>query len=112
MTQNYLFPCNFIQVMTDQVYIHTITPVSPSRSIFQCHMLIPEAPQSPKAEQHWQANYDVVRRVFDEDFKIGESIQAGLSSGANAFFTIGQIENGIQLAKKAISDALKGELTV
>ena len=31
---------------------------------------------------------------------------------ANTFFTIGQIENGIQLAKKAISDALKGELTV
>ena len=112
MTQNYLFPCNFIQVMTDHVYIHTITPVSPSRSIFQCHMLIPEAPETPKAEQHWQANYDVVRRVFDEDFKIGESIQAGLSSGANAFFTIGQIENGIQLAKKAIADALKGELTV
>ena len=50
--------------------------------------------------------------MFDEDFKIGESIQAGLSSGANAFFTIGQIENGIQLAKKAIADALKGELTV
>ena len=65
-----------------------------------------------KTEQHWQANYDVVRRVFDEDFKIGESIQAGLSSGANTFFTIGQIENGIQLAKKAIADALKGELTV
>ena len=35
-----------------------------------------------------------------------------LWSGANTFFTIGQIENGIQLAKKAIADALKGELTV
>jgi len=74
-------------------------------------MLIPETPTNPKAEQHWQANYDVVRRVFEEDFQIGEGIQAGLASGANDFFTIGRTENGIQLARKTLIDALEGRLT-
>jgi len=111
MTQNYLFPCNFLQVMTDHVYVHTITPIATDRCIFSCLMLIPETPTNPKAEQHWQANYDVVRRVFEEDFQIGEGIQAGLASGANDFFTIGRTENGIQLARKALIDALEGRLT-
>ena len=39
--------------------------------------------------------------------KLARAFRAGLSSGANAFFTIGQIENGIQLAKKAIADAIE-----
>ena len=111
MTQNYLFPCNFVQVMTDHVYIHTITPTATGSCIFQCTMLIPEPPQSEKAERYWRANYDVVRKVFDEDFAIGEGIQAGLDSGANEFFTIGRYENCIQLARKALDDALAGRLT-
>lgn len=110
MTQNYLFPCNFVQVMTDHVYIHTITPRGTGGCTFHCMMLIPEPPATEKAEKYWQANYDVVRTVFNEDFTIGEGIQAGLSSGANEFFTIGRYENCIQLGRKAMDDALAGRL--
>jgi len=110
MTQNYLFPCNFIQVMTDHVFIHTILPTGAKSCVFQCLMLIPEPPASEKAEKYWQANYDVVRKVFDEDFAIGESIQAGLATSANEHFTIGRYESGIQLARKALDDALAGRL--
>ena len=110
MTQNYLFPCNFLQVMTDHVYVHSILPVSVDRCVFQCVMLIPETPSSDKAEKHWAANYQVVRDVFEEDFLIGESIQAGLHSMANSHFTIGRYESGLQMARKAIEDALAGRL--
>ena len=112
MTQNYLFPCNFIQVMTDHVFIHTILPTDAKSCVFQCLMLIPEPPASEKAKKYWQANYDVVRKVFDEDFVIGESIQAGLATNANEHFTIGRYESGIQLARKALDDALAGRLRV
>lgn len=110
MTQNYLFPCNFIQVMTDHVYIHSILPTGPNSCIFQCLMLIPEPAVEDKAKRYWEANYDVVRRVFDEDFAIGEGIQAGLATQANEHFTIGRFESGIQLARKALDDALAGRL--
>ena len=57
-----------------------------------------------------EANYNVVRTVFGEDFVIGEGIQQGLATGVNEHFVIGQYEAGIQLAQRAIDDALEGRL--
>jgi len=111
MTQNYIFPCNFVQVMTDHVYIHTIIPTSQDSCIFKCMMLIPEPAVSEKSRKYWEANYNVVKKVFDEDFEIGESIQKAFSARANANFTFGRYEAGLQLAQKAIDDALEGKLS-
>ena len=110
MTQNYLFPCNFMQVMTDHVYVHSIIPTGPGTCVFQCMMLVPEAPQTDKAQAYWQANYDVVRTVFDEDFEIGEGIQQGFATGVNQNFVFGRYEAGLHLGQKAINDALDGKL--
>jgi len=112
MTQNYLFPCNFLQVMTDHVYVHTITPTGPDTCVFQCMMLIPEDAKSDKAKKYWDANYNVVKTVFAEDFAIGESIQRGFAAGINENFLIGRYETGLQLGRKALDDALAGRLTV
>ena len=73
-------------------------------------MLIPEAPQTDKAQAYWQANYDVVRTVFDEDFEIGEGIQQGFATGVNQNFVFGRYEAGLHLGQKAINDALDGKL--
>jgi phenylpropionate dioxygenase-like ring-hydroxylating dioxygenase large terminal subunit len=114
MTQNYLFPCNFVQSMTDHVYIHSVIPTGPGTCVFKCMMLVPAssktAQENAKAERYWEANYNVVRTVFSEDFAIGEGIQQGLSTGVNEHFVIGRYEAGIQLAQRAIDDALEGRL--
>ena len=110
MTQNYLFPCNFVQAMTDHVYIHTIIPTGPGTCVFKCQMLIPEPAKTEKVEKYWEANYNVVRTVFGEDFEIGEGIQRGFAAGVNQNFVIGKYETGIQLAQKAMDAALAGEL--
>jgi phenylpropionate dioxygenase-like ring-hydroxylating dioxygenase large terminal subunit len=110
MTQNFIFPANFIQVMTDHIYVHTILPTGHGTCTFQCMMLIPEAPQSEKAERYWRKNYEVVREVFNEDFEIGESIQKGLDSGANESFLFGKYECCLHYSQTAITDALEGRL--
>lgn len=112
MTQNYLFPANFAQVMTDHVYIHTIIPTGNGTCVFQCMMLIPEAPQTEKAERYWAKNYDLIRVVFEEDFVIGEGIQKGFATGANTDFLFGRFEVGLHYGQKAIDAAVAGELTV
>ncbi|MEM7097705.1 MAG: SRPBCC family protein [Pseudomonadota bacterium] len=111
MTQNFLFPCNFAQVMTDHVYIHSIFPTGPGKCVFKCMMLIPEAPVDDKAARHWERNYNVVRTVFGEDFEIGQQIQMGLNSGANEHFLFGRYEYGLHLGRRAIDDAVEGRLT-
>jgi phenylpropionate dioxygenase-like ring-hydroxylating dioxygenase large terminal subunit len=112
MTQNYVFPCNYVQVMTDHVYIHTVIPTGIDTCIFKCMMLITEAPKTEKGERYWEKNYDVIRTVFDEDFKIGESIQKGLKTGANTEVLFGRYEVGLHLGTKAIHDALAGRLSI
>ena len=115
MDQNYLFPCNFLQVMTDHVFVHSVIPTGPGKCVFKCIMLVPddanlsEELQEKKA-RYWEANYNVVRTVFGEDFAIGEGIQQGLTTGVNEHFVIGKFEAGIQLAEKAIDEALRGRL--
>ena len=110
MTQNYLFPCNFVQVMTDHVYVHTIIPTGPGKCIFKCMMLISEPAKDEKAKKYWEKNYNVVREVFDEDFEIGEAIQFGLGTNANENFISGKYECGLHWGQKAIDDALAGKL--
>jgi phenylpropionate dioxygenase-like ring-hydroxylating dioxygenase large terminal subunit len=110
MTQNYIFPCNYVQVMTDHVYVHTIIPTGVDTCIFKCMMLIPEAPKSEKAERYWKQNHEVILTVFNEDFEIGENIQKNLNSGANTEFLFGRYEIGLHLGTKAIHDALDGRL--
>lgn len=112
LTQNYLFPANFVQCQVDHVYIHTIIPTGPGTCVFQCMMLIPETPKTEKAERYWQKNYDLIRVVFEEDFVIGEGIQKGLNSGANTEFVFGKFECGLHFGHDAIEDALAGRLTV
>ena len=110
MDQNYLFPANFVQVMTDHIYVHTIIPTGPGTCVFQCMMLVPEAPKTEKAERYWQKNYDLIRIVFNEDFEIGEGIQKGLDTGANQHFTFGKYECGLHFGQKAIDAALAGKI--
>ena len=112
MTQNYIFPANFVQVMTDHIYVHTIIPTGIDTCVFQCMMLIDEAPKTEKAERYFQKNYDLIRIVFEEDFTIGEGIQAGLKTGANSDFVFGTYECGLHFGQKSIDDALAGKIRV
>ena len=101
--------------MTDHVFIHSVIPTGPGKSVFKCIMLLPDdvdlsVEQRAKKARYWEANYNVVCAVFGEDFVIGEGIQQGLSTGVNEHFVIGQYEAGIQLAEKAIGDALDERL--
>jgi phenylpropionate dioxygenase-like ring-hydroxylating dioxygenase large terminal subunit len=110
ITQNFVFPANFVQAMTDHVYVHTIIPTGPGTCVFQCMMLVPEAPVTKKIAQYWRANYDVVRRVFDEDFAIGEGIQRNFDAGVNDSFVFGRYECGLHFGQRSIDAALAGEI--
>ncbi len=112
MTQNYLFPANFVQTMTDHVYVHTIIPTGQGTCVFQCMMLVPDDQTTEKANRYWQKNYDVVRVVFDEDFAIGEGIQKGFAAGANDDVVFGKYEIGLHYGQKAIDAALAGDIEV
>lgn len=88
----YFFPNIMVLVQPDHAQLSYLEPLGPTKTRVHELTLIPEAPTSDKATAHWNANVDLYRRTLAEDYALGESIQAGLASGANEVLTFGTFE--------------------
>ncbi|MEL6737985.1 MAG: SRPBCC family protein [Pseudomonadota bacterium] len=56
---------------------------------------------------HWARNHAITRSTLDEDFALGEGIQAGLTSGANSELTFGRFEGALTAFNQTVADTLE-----
>lgn len=105
-----LFPNTIVLCQPDHAMVVTAWPTSPTTSTLAAGMLIPEAPRTDRARAHWDRNEEIFWTAIEEDLQMGESIQRGLASGANASILCGRYEHLIPRYHAAIDRALRGEL--
>jgi phenylpropionate dioxygenase-like ring-hydroxylating dioxygenase large terminal subunit len=91
----HLFPNTLVLIEPDHAAILHLWPLDAGRTMLQSYMLVPEEPVSEKARAYWDANNEILLDAINEDFTMGESIQRGLSSGANREITLGAFEHAL-----------------
>jgi hypothetical protein len=84
-----------VLVQPDHSAVFHAFPDGPTRVRFTSYTAIPEPALTEKARAHWDANNAILYNATDEDFALGESIQRGLSSGANDDVVFGAFEHAL-----------------
>jgi phenylpropionate dioxygenase-like ring-hydroxylating dioxygenase large terminal subunit len=102
----HLFPNTLVLVQPDHAAVVSAWPLGISRTRLVTYTLVPEAPTTDKARAYWDANNAILYGATDEDFAMGESIQAGFASGANDEIVFGAFEHALahfhaEVAKRA-----------
>jgi phenylpropionate dioxygenase-like ring-hydroxylating dioxygenase large terminal subunit len=91
----HLFPNTLVLVEPDHCAVLHLWPQGPSRALVTAYTLVPEPPTTDKARAYWDANNAILYGAIDEDFAMGESIQAGLASGANRDVVFAAFEHAL-----------------
>ena len=103
-----LFPNSVVIVSPDYLNLLICYPQEVGRTLVEDIMLIPEPPQTPEAEAHWQRSWDLLDggTFGAEDFRAAALCHRGLESGFIAEITLGTLEQGIPAFHRKMDESM------
>ena len=104
-----IFPVSQFLVQADHfAWIH-IEPLSATSTRIRMSTLAPaDRIEREQDLAHWARNHAITVETLSEDFDIGESIQAGLESGANEHLRFGRFEGALAEFNRSVNRRLQG----
>ncbi len=102
-----IFPTNQFLVQSDHFAWIQMEPLSATSTALRINTLAPgDRLETDEDLSHWAKNHEITLTTLKEDFDIGESIQAGLESGANEQLTFGRFEGALAEFNRAVDSRL------
>jgi hypothetical protein len=89
------FPNTLVLVEPDHIAVSHVWPDGPEHTLVTAYTLVPETPTTDKVRAYWDANNAILYNATDEDYALGESIQAGLGSAANQDVVFAAFEHAL-----------------
>lgn len=104
-----LAPQSTLLVQKDHVDWIRMVPVSVDETEIVITPLIPKSPEylSETELGHWRRNFEISVATLDEDFELGQSIHAGMASGANQSLTFGRNEGALAAYNEWVEEQLR-----
>ncbi|MDJ0940006.1 MAG: SRPBCC family protein [Woeseiaceae bacterium] len=104
-----IFPINQFLVQSDHFAWIQLEPISATSTRIRLSTLAPsDRVESDDDMAHWAKNHAITSKTLAEDFDIGESIQAGLESGANEHLNFGRFEGALADFNRHVDSRLNG----
>ena len=104
-----LFPNTALLVQGDHIVWLSFMPLSVSQTQITVTTLRPKQadPLTDKQTAYWDKNHALTVTTLNEDFEIGEKIQAGLAHGVNTSLTFGRFEGALDAFNQTVDHALQ-----
>lgn len=104
-----LFPGPQFLVQEDHFVWIQGTPITAEKTRLKLSTVIPADQNTADKAQYWRKNHELTLYTLDEDFVLGESIQQGLTSGANRHLNFGRFEGALGQFNRFVDEALAGK---
>jgi phenylpropionate dioxygenase-like ring-hydroxylating dioxygenase large terminal subunit len=91
----FVFPNVLMLVQADHVSMVSVFPQGTDRTLLRTSTLLPKEPETDRERTYWGKNVDILMNAVSEDLALGESIQAGLRSGANQAMKLATFEHSL-----------------
>ncbi|MDA1101948.1 MAG: Rieske 2Fe-2S domain-containing protein [Proteobacteria bacterium] len=104
-----LFPNTVLVMQIDHVETWRVFPVADK--VDECMMyldfFVPEPAETESAKRHWDRNMELtIRTVDEEDFPVGEGIQAGFAANAQTEIVFGRNEPALAHFQRSVNEAV------
>ena len=99
-----VFPATQLLVQDDHIVWVQLEPLAANRTRLRVTTLIPKNENTPLREPHWRRNHNFTVKTLNEDFELGEGIQAGFSSNVNTELNFGRFEGALDKFNVAVEN--------
>ena len=90
-----LFPTISLLVQSDHIAVVLSSPTATDETAIRILTMVPETDATADRSEWWARNHGFTLKTLNEDFVIGEAIQANLAHGVNDELTFGRFEGAL-----------------